>query len=242
MIDALLPLRDLGLIPPTWTPTRTGPVVARSPGPRRRRQPRPDPWPGASEGAEPPTVALFRARGREPQWFTRSTDTPVALDIGGRYNEIRRLIWSEPVFRAYIRKPGIDAEDVISEVVERLIRYQLPGYDSAYDGSKGSFSKYIRNNARNQVLNLQARTDRIACSEQVGRRGVDGEFGDAREHAVGEVEHEVDVEAAVERALEFDPDVDPEEVRDFLTFRRTRGKVSRATKAAVRWALSDGGG
>jgi DNA-directed RNA polymerase specialized sigma24 family protein len=72
------------------------------------------------------------------------------LDLARHHEDVRRLTWRHPLFRVAVEL-GHDADDVMQEVMLRLLRRQQGR--SAFDVSRGSMSNYVHLSVGSIVAN-----------------------------------------------------------------------------------------
>lgn len=66
---------------------------------------------------------------------------PAGLDMGARYDDVRRLVCAHPAFKRAVAE-GYDADDLRQDVLLELVTLQRrPG--SAYQPGRASFGKYV---------------------------------------------------------------------------------------------------
>jgi hypothetical protein len=125
-----------------------------------------------------------------------SDDRPDTLDMGLRWNDLKRISRTLPEYR-YCVSLGWAKEDLDQELLTRCYWRQGPktkkskgkivavgGYwASRYDPKRGSVTKYLVTFSKGTLLNLAEKRNTLLKKEQVGLKGYNGEIMDAAQVA-----------------------------------------------------------
>lgn len=96
----------------------------------------------------------------------------VGLDVGARYDEVRRLICACPAYRRAVAD-GWDADDLLQDALMRLVSRQLGR--SAWDPSRRSLGGYVWMVARSTIANYIR--DHSRAREVTGAEGPEAGVG-----------------------------------------------------------------